>query len=198
MLKNTFATICLLLTTFLLVNAQVTGFGLRLGPSFTTLGGDDGDSYNFVLGYHVGVYANIPFNEKISFEPGIQLATKGAGSSFIGSNAISRTRNTYLDIPLLLKFDTNNSFFYFVGAQPSVLLSSAVIIRENGNKVSFDGPDIRELFKGFDFAGIIGFGFHLGKGINSQLSYEHGFSNISDVGGVNYNRGVKLSLGKTF
>jgi hypothetical protein len=180
------------------LTAQDSNFGFRAGPSFTTLGGDDSDSFNFTVGYHFGVYLNFPIQDKLSFEPGLQWATKGAGSDFIGLSGDARLRNSYLDLPLLLKFNAGETAYLFIGAQPSILVNATVIVRENGNKVTVDGKDVRDLYEGFDFAGIIGFGFNLGQGMNLQVNYDHGFANISAAGGSSYNRGIKFSLGKTF
>jgi hypothetical protein len=134
----------------------------------------------------------------MSIEPGLQWATKCSAVEFLGiSNKVS-SRNSYLDIPLLLKYDASKSFFFLIGAQPSFLLNSAMIIRVDESKTVDDRKSIKDSYNDFDFAGIIGLGFNLGLGINIQLNYEHGLANISAVGGSNFNRGFKFSLGKTF
>jgi len=180
------------------LNAQDTRFGLRVGPSFTTIDREFIDRNSYIVGYHAGGYVNIRISENMSIEPGLQWATKGSPILFIGPPINVRHRNSYLDIPLLLKLDASKSVFFLIGAQPSFLLNSAMIIRVDEGKTVDKSKSIKDLYNDFDFAGIIGLGFNLGLGINIQLNYEHGLANISAVGGSNFNRGFKFSLGKTF
>ncbi len=180
------------------LNAQDTRFGIRLGPSFTTVDREFIDRNSYIVGYHAGGYVNIRISENMSVEPGLQWATKGSPIIFFGSPGKVRYRNSYLDIPLLLKLDASKSVFFLIGAQPSFLLNSAMIIRVDEGKTVDKSKSIKDSYNDFDFAGLIGLGFNLGLGINLQLNYEHGLANIRADGGSNYNRGFKFSLGKTF
>ncbi len=107
-------------------------------------------------------------------------------------------RNGYLDLPLLLKYRFGEMFYGLAGAQPALLISSAVVIEENGNKATVKGNDLGDLYKSFDFAGVVGFGVDLDAGFHVQTTYEHGFSNISEIADEAYNRGFKLTIGKSF
>ncbi|WP_194774178.1 porin family protein [Pararhodonellum marinum] len=180
--------------------AQESTFGVRVGPSFTTLGGEEGgDGSKFRIGYHFGVYGNFAVSESFSFEPGLQFASKGASADEgLGPGVTASIRNGYLDIPLLLKFQVAEQFFLFFGPQPSFLLASAFEIKDGNNNITISGSEAKNLWKDFDFAGVVGFGSNFGDGFNIQLSYEHGFANISDISDSFYNRGFKLSLGKSF
>ena len=195
MLKN-FLFAVLLLTSSSLFAQNVT-FGLRAGPSFTTLGGEDGgDGAKFRVGFHVGGYASFALSETLSFEPGLQYANKGAKGSDGGISSV--IRNGYLDIPLLLKIKAAEKFYILAGAQPAFLISPAIIVEENGNKITVNGSDVSGLWKGFDFAGVLGLGVELVAGMHLQTTYEHGFVNISEISDSAYNRGFKLTLGKSF
>ncbi|WP_291781571.1 porin family protein [Cecembia sp.] len=183
------------------LNAQDTSFGIRVGPSFTTVSGEFIDRNSFIVGYHAGGYVNIRISEHMSIEPGLQWATKGASNDLLGGPGGPvelRSRNSYLDIPILLKYDASKSVFFLIGAQPSFLLNSAMIIRVDEGKTVDKSKSIKDSYNDFDFAGLIGLGFNLGLGINLQLNYEHGLVNIRADGGSNFNRGFKFSLGKTF
>lgn len=200
-LKNLSSLLIFLVFFISSLNAQDTRFGLRVGPSFTTVGGELTDGNSFIVGYHAGGYVNIRISEHMSIEPGLQWATKGASNDLLGGPGGPvelRRRNSYLDIPLLLKYDASKSVFFLIGAQPSFLLSSALIIQSDEGKSVNNSKSIKDSYNDFDFAGIIGLGFNLGLGVNLQLSYEHGLANIWADGGSNFNRGFKFSLGKTF
>ncbi len=177
--------------------AQDVTFGLRGGPSFTTLGGEDGSvGAKFRVGFHIGGYASFAISESLSFESGLQYANKGANGSDGGVSAV--VRNGYLDLPLLLNYRFGERFYGLAGVQPSFLVSPAIVLEENGNKVTVNGKDVADLYKGFDFAGVIGFGVELNAGLHVQTTYEHGVSNISEIADTAYNRGFKLTVGKSF
>jgi hypothetical protein len=196
-MKRILFTALLLLATSSLF-AQDAKFGIRLGPSFTTLGGEDGgsDDPKFRIGFHLGVYTSLTISESLSFDAGLQYANKGA-KGFDGPST-SIVRNGYLDIPLLLKINSGKKFYLLAGPQPSFMISSAVVLENNGNKLTVNGSEIGDLWKGFDLAGVIGLGIELGPGFHLQTTYEHGFTNISEISEAVYNRGFKLTMGKSF
>jgi hypothetical protein len=182
--------------------AQNITFGVKVGPNFTTLGGEgsSGDETKFRIGYHVGGYASFTISESLSFESGIQFASKGAKAIEEPYSSLSSSvvRNNYIDLPLLLKFRSGKTFYLLAGAQPSFMISSAVVLGDGKNKVAINGSDIRDLWKGFDFAGVIGLGVEVGAGMYIQTTYEHGFANVSEISESVYNRGFKLTVGKSF
>lgn len=187
-----------LLLSFILIQINTASaqeaWGIRLGPSFTTLGGlYGGDGSSFRLGAHGGVYYNVFLRRNLSLELGLQYATKGAKNN----DGDMTVRNDYLDIPLLLRFHTGNVYL-IGGIQPAALLSSFIILDHNGNKLTMDGKDVRDLWETVDLPVVVGVGTGLPKGFNLQLTYDYGFINISKVSPKVNNRGFKLSLGKNF
>ncbi|WP_111672738.1 porin family protein [Algoriphagus litoralis] len=196
MIRNLFIAIFLLASAS--INAQDVSFGLRGGPSLTTLGGDQGggEDTKFRLGFHFGGFVSIPVSETLDFDLGLQFANKGAKNST--GNSSSVFRNGYLDLPLLFNIKTGENFYLLAGAQPSFLISSAAVLGDGENKVTVNGSEIRDLWKGVDFAGVLGLGLKLSDKMHIQTTYEHGFANISEISDQVYNRGIKLTLGKTF
>lgn len=188
--------LCMILTAA--AEAQSPQFGLRFGPSFTTVGGDGFEPNAFVVGYHIGGYYQVPMEGKFTFEPGLQWSTKGSAISFVGLPASGRSRNSYLDIPLLVKYNASKSVFLLFGAQPSFLLNSVRVIRSNGDKIVDEREVLRDSYNTFDLAGIVGLGANMGLGFNVQLTYEHGLTNITSDSSTEFNRGFKLSIGKSF
>jgi hypothetical protein len=177
--------------------AQDVTFGLRGGPSFTTLGGEGSNTEDkFRVGFHVGGYAAFAVSESVGFEAGLQYANKGAKASIAGASTV--VRNGYLDLPLLLNYSFGEKFYALAGAQPSFLVSPTLVVEANGDKITVSGDDLGDLYRGFDFAGVIGFGVELSAGMHIQTTYEHGFSNITELPDATYNRGFKLTIGKSF
>ncbi|KEO72759.1 porin family protein [Anditalea andensis] len=174
---------------------QQVEFGVRVGPSFTTLGGEGSDGSEFGIWFHLGGYLSVPISETISFEPGLIYARKGAKGHEMGTNL--SIRNDYIDIPLVLKAALSESFFVVFGPQPSFLVGSSIVMDSGGNRVTVDGSDIRSLYRNLDFAGILGLGVNLPLGLGIQATYEHGLVTLMENESA-YNRGIKFSLNKRF
>jgi hypothetical protein len=199
MLKNLFLATLLLASSTL--QAQDVIFGLRAGPSFSMLGGDGaGLGSKLRIGFHMGGYASFLISESLSFQPGLQFASKGAKPQMPIHSSLypAVRRHSYLDLPLLLKFQSGESLYLLGGAQPSLLISSALVSGAGKNKTVFRVNDVSEFSKGFDFAGVIGLGMDIGSGMHIQATYEHGFTNISKSIFSAFNRSFKLTFGKSF
>ena len=181
------------------VAAQEGHFGIRLGPSLTNLGGKEGvQGANYITGYHVGIYYNVMLGNRLSIEPGLQYAQKGSKSDVDQRGFSSTVKNNYIDAPLLLRYNLLGPINIFGGLQPSVLVSSALILDERGNKDRLSGRDVKSLWQDFDFASVVGVGAEVFKGFNVQVSYDHGLVNVSEISNAVSNRGFKFSVGKSF
>ncbi|WP_114751622.1 outer membrane beta-barrel protein [Pleomorphovibrio marinus] len=178
-----------------LLNAQQTDFGVRVGSSFTNFDGIDRGGSSFGVWFHGGAFVSIGISNNVVFEPALLFARKGAINT--GLTSKWSARNDYLDIPLVLKGNVSEVLFVFFGIQPSLLIKPVAIIDDGSNRITVGGDEIRDLYKEFDFAGIIGLGFNLPLGLSTQVSYEHGFTSIFENGEI-FNRGIKLSLSKLF
>lgn len=197
--KIVFSLLVLLMTTPLV--AQDFAFGLRGGPSYTTLGGEG--AYidpKFRFGYHLGGYVSVVISESLYFESGLHFANKGARPKDTFPSGLYPTvrRFGFLDLPLLLKFRSGNSFYLLAGAQPSLMISSSLASGKGKNKFIDRGRQISALWKAYDLAAVIGLGVDLGAAMHLQTTYEHGFIDISEVLNSAFNRGFKLTIGKTF
>jgi len=181
------------------VAAQEDRFGIRLGPSLTTIGGKGGvQGANHIIGYHVGIYYNVMLGDRLSIEPGIQFAQKGSRSDVNPRGFSSTVKNNYFDFPLLLRFNVAGPINVFGGLQPSVLATSELILNDRGSIEVVKGREVKSLWKDFDFAAIVGVGAEVVRGFNVQLSYDHGLVNVSEISNSVSNRGFKFSVGKSF
>lgn len=194
---------CLILAFFLIgaahVSAQETRFGVRIGTGITSFSGSDVPSFaKSHIGLHFGAYANIALNEVLSIEPGLRYATKGFRME-VSDEFKPAFRNTYIDIPLLLRIQAAPAINFFAGLQPSVLLNSSIIAKEGGSRVSFGDSSYQDVYRSFDLAPVLGIGFNLPEGFNAQLSFEQGIIKVDkESEAATFNRSFLLSLGKTF
>lgn len=176
------------------VTAQEIRYGLRIGFSIATFGGEDigGNETNFRNGFSLGGFSSIPLSSKVRFEPGLDFNSKGAKTEYL--NLINTIhRNGYLDVPLLFNFQMTEKFSLIGGPQPSLLLTSTRVLGEGDNKVVIKGSDAKGLWKDTDFAGVIGLGYSNSNKFQIQLVYEHGFVIVGQIPNSVYNRVLKTT-----
>ena len=177
-----------------LLMAQNAG---KASTSFAILGGVNLQNLNMknyygdkitndmIIGYHLGVNAQIPIVPQFYFQPGLLFSTKGAKYSD-GSTA----KLSYIELPLnaVYKALVGNGYF-MLGFGPYV-----------GYAISTSGGD----FKAFDAGGNIFAGYELAGGLFFQLNTQLGMLNIYDGSDISEdkssvkNTGFGLSLGYRF
>ena len=166
-----------------------TSFALLGGVNLQNLNMKDytGDKItnDMIIGYHLGVNAQIPIVPQFYFQPGLLFSTKGAKYSN-GSTA----KLSYIELPLNAVYKALvGSGYFMLGFGPYV-----------GYAVSTSGGD----FKSFDAGGNIFAGYELAGGLFFQLNTQLGMlniyngSDISDDESSVRNTGFGLSLGYRF
>src|SRR5690606_3497805 len=163
------------------------------------------DDAKMKIGYHVGAYANIGLTDMFALEPGLLLSTKGAKVDFSedGYEVESKSTMTYLDIPVLARVNIASGFNAFIGPQFSFLLGNKdkMEITEGGVTVSAEESSTEGMNK-LDLGLAFGVGYQLESGLNFNLGYDLGLSNINDFEGSEdykvHNRVIKISVGFNF
>ncbi len=196
-------------------------FGVKAGLNLADmLMKDDDETYSedFKMnpGFHLGLTAEFPLTDMVSFEPGLLLSTKGFKMSgeetFMGETFKYEGKMNlfYLDIPLTAKayFDIEGTRIYGVfGPYLGMGLSgkSKSEVTYNGEKETEEedikwGSDEDDDLKRLDFGLSVGAGFEI-KSIQIGLSYNLGLANIStytDEGFKINNRVLGISIGYKF
>jgi hypothetical protein len=149
------------------VTAQDVEFGAKLGVNFGSLYGDNTGNVDPIVSLiNFGVYAEIPLNEKFSFQPEIMYSTHG-----FSINDRIKALN-YLNFPLMGKYYVTKKLSLEAGPQIGFLLSTK-------GKLGIPKDD----FKTLDFGVNFGVGYKLNNGLNFGARYNLGLSNINDVSG---------------
>lgn len=110
---------------------------------------------------------------------------------------------TYLDIPVLARVNIASGFNAFIGPQFSFLLGNKdkMEITEGGVTVSAEESSTEGMNK-LDLGLAFGVGYQLESGLNFNLGYDLGLSNINDFEGSEdykvHNRVIKISVGFNF
>jgi len=193
-------------------------FGLKGGLNLSNmLVKDDDDTYSddyeMNPGYHVGVTAEYPISDMLSFETGLLLSTKGfkLSEEEDGDKAELKLNLLYLDLPLTAKatFDFGVAKFYgLFGPYLGVGLSgkSKFEVTFSGETesdeedVEWGSDEDEDDLKRLDYGLAMGAGVEINS-VRIGLTYNLGFLNISpysDDGFKMNNRVIGISVGYTF
>jgi len=217
-LKKNFLILAIL---FISSTACMAQLGVRGGYSLTNWKGFVLASADFnsqtLNGYHIGLYGEVNLISGMKLEPGIYYSRKGAGGSFTDSDNeyLIENKSAYLDIPLLLRFYFNG-FNFYGGPQMGLLLSNEIETTitdiSSGQNIS-STTKTADQFNDTAVDFVLGIGYKFDRGLNFNISYDIGLTNIlitedalqtNGVSGSYYswleaqNRAIKVSMGMLF
>ena len=163
------------------VTASSASFAqFRIGPKLgANIGKIDGKGFDeqYKLGYHLGVFAEIPLGKKFGLQPEIlwnQINSDTAsGFKAIYSNLDENVKDpqlNYLSIPLLLSYKPSKFLSLQAGPQYGILL--------NKNKTFIDNG--KEAFKNGDFSLLLGAQLNI-LSVRVYGRYAIGLNNINDL-----------------
>ncbi len=225
MYKRLFYFIFSLLLSVPPMNAQSTddakmSFAILGGLNFQNLNGrntiDNKLDNKIILGYHVGVNAQIPIAPTFYFQPGLLLSTKGAKNI---NNEITSTYNlTYIELPLNFVYKAAlGKGYIMLGFGPYLAYGIGGKVKTEGgalslktdiefqNVVEINDPITVTYVKPFDAGGNIYAGYETAMGIFVQLNTQLGMleinpedkRNVNDKSSVK-NTGFGFSIGYRF
>lgn len=150
----------------IIVNAQESRYGLRIGANFSTINSDDitGDLDQSRIGVVVGFLADFALTEKLRLQPELQYSAQG--------NKDKDLRINYLQIPVVLKYNITNLFNLQLGPQAGIK-----IWEWEDNQAGIAD------FNTFDFAVVAGLGVNVTDNFFVDLRYAQGLSNVFDEDG---------------
>jgi hypothetical protein len=171
-------------------HAQVIYYGIRAGANFSDIGGSDTGDTQRRKGLHAGGFAGLSLLGIGGAETGAYYSQKGFVTHY-NSNK-SETITSYVDVPLVIRFNIFPFTHLFAGPQASFLLDSR-------QKTVAGTHNSTEGMRKMDFAGVIGVGLNLPGGVRISTSYDHGIRTIYQINDLKvYNRVVKISAGYKF
>ncbi len=162
------------------MNAQFLKFGLKAGPNFSNLEGNDinGSTYT---SFHFGAVLEFKVAGILAIQPELLYSSQG---SKVDSDAFDDINYNYFTVPVMAKFYLiPNKVSLDVGPQFSFLVNE----------------DVAEQFEGetFDFGIAGGIGVDVTKHLFLQARYVAGLTEASTNADVT-NRVIQLSLGYKF
>jgi hypothetical protein len=170
------------------LNAQVAEVGVKGGPAITDMVSSAANNRP-IPSMVAGVYAPIPINPRLIFQPELEIATMGAGQSVKGEN-VDVLRTVYLRAPMTLRWKVAPKIQLAAGLQPGYLLRA-------WHKKDYITVSATEDFKPFDMAFISGVSIRPSIGTDITLRYVYGLSAVLANDNAIYptNRAIQLTLG---
>ena len=168
-------------------NAQDVKFGAKAGLNLSSLANAEGAKTQ--VGFHLGGYATISVSDKFAVQP--ELLYSAQGAKFEGGSL----NLSYINIPVMAKFNVADKFNLEVGPQIGLLMSATA-------KSSAGSLDVKEGYKTMDFGLNFGAGYDVAENINVGLRYCLGLSQLEKelASGetATKNTNIQLSLGYRF
>lgn len=150
------------------------GYGVRAGLNIASQKArEDGENVNTssLLGVHIGAYGNYFIFEPVAIQVELLFSQKGSKWTdlyFSGKDMLS-----YIDIPLLIRYQPLEYLNVQAGPQFGILLSAK---QTYDNK---DKMDLKNFYKGSDIGMVFGVEGNFPHNINITLRYILGLSTVS-------------------
>lgn len=133
------------------------------------------------IGFHAGVFAQIPLGEFFAIQPELLYMTKGASATYnvLGFNGKNTFKLNYAELPVLATFKLGQTVELQAGPYVSYLLNSN--INSNGDFGSGSNAINRTNFNKIDYGVAGGLNIYFGKAFVG-VRYEQGLQRIADGG----------------
>lgn len=166
--------------------AQSPKFGIKAGLNIAKFAGDPDPNSEFNTGLAAGFFTNVPLSSGFSFEPSLEYSQKGAEfTSRIGSvDTEFKTKITYLDLPIMFKYNLTPAFGILAGPQVSFFLDQESKVVTGNSSSTFDGNNNDQYRKSLA-GGKVGLSYNFGA-VMMNASYATDFQKLySEDSGIN-------------
>ncbi|MFK7811960.1 MAG: porin family protein [Maribacter sp.] len=207
--------VILFLGSNVILNAQETSIGVKAGLNYSSIVGDLTDGIKFRFSGHAGVYLEVEFNDRFSFQPELLYSSQGfqfssdlqtiqnGGIAFDQNDIRTNVQFNYLTIPVIGKFALNDRLAVEFGPQFGFLLNQVTKIKnldQRDDTLTDDRSSTSGDFQ-LDYGAAVGIGIKVTEhfsvsprayiGLRNRLN--GAMANIK-----NYNVALQLSANYTF
>lgn len=168
--------------TVLKASAQTTArTGIKGGLNASTLYLDNVNDRNERIGFHVGVFTQIPVASFFAIQPELQYSTKGVSADYdlLGANGRNTFKLNYVELPVLATFKLGNAVDLQAGPYASYLVNSKV--STDGDFGSTYQNVNRDNFNKFDYGIAGGLNIYFGT-VLLGLRYGQGLQAVAKDG----------------
>ena len=165
------------------VNAQQEfKFGPKAGVNLSTL--SNSPKAKMLIGFYVGVVAEIKFDDKFSIQPELIYSSQGAKYDYsvsLGniSGTIFQEKLEYINIPILAKYYIYNGLSVELGPQFGFLVKAESKDEISANGTTFENKrDFKNEVNSFDFGIGAGLAYDLSNGFFVNARYNFGLTKV--------------------
>jgi hypothetical protein len=186
-----------LVLSLMLNSCAVCNWGVKAGPNFASIGGDDTDNLDSRTGFFIGAITECNILDRFALQPELLFSQQGAKYSE-SDGYDGEFKLNYLNLPVMGKLYVSDGLFVEAGPQFGLLLSA----KDKYNSPGDSGEeDIKDDLKAFDFGANVGLGYQFDSGLNFGARYNFGIANIQDFTDSSFkntNNVLSLSVGYRF
>ena len=186
---------------------QEVKFGPKAGVNFATLNGKDAGDAKMAIGFHVGAFAEIKFNDKFAVQPEVLFSAQGAKVKESGTEVVmgvpvnyeaeGKTKLNYINIPIMAKYYITDNFAVEAGPYVGFLMTAeteyeATMSAAGISQTEKSTEDIKDISNSIDFGVGVGASFNLDSGFFIGARYNLGLTKV----GKEYNEtvnGIEIS-----
>jgi hypothetical protein len=184
MKRNILSVIAFML--FVFASAQEVKFGIKGGFNLSNWAGDTrGMNLKPIFGVNAGVLVQIKLSEKLDIQPEFLYSTQGTKMKNVRATISDTYYNgdikwnlSYINIPILFKYSSDNKSFIEAGPQVGFLTSAKASTKLTQYSQTVK-QDMKEAFESIDFGFVVGVGFNITPNLLADLRYNIGLSNIA-------------------
>jgi hypothetical protein len=134
-----------------------------------------GDVYRNNIGFHVGIFGQIPIDDKFSLIPEVQYIQKGADTGFSNgqSSSTERINLNYIELPILLSYSPIKQISIDLGPNFALMTSA----KATG---VFSNANLGKVYSKFDFNISGGMRWNVGSRVSVIGRYNYGLSEIEE------------------
>jgi len=122
------------------------------------------------IGFYAGGLMELSVSNQFAIQPELFFTTMGGKLTESGDEF--KLDLNYINLPVLAKYKFTPAFSVYAGPQVGFLMTAKA--KSGGESV-----DIKEVFKGVDFSGVLGVGYTLTSGVGFDARYQVGFANVA-------------------
>ena len=175
--------------------AQSPKFGIKAGVNIAKFAGDPDPNSEFNTGLAAGIYTNVPLSSGFSFEPSLEYSQKGAEFT-TALNSEMKTKITYLDLPIMFKYNVTPVFGLLAGPQVSFFLDQESKFVNGNSSTTFEGNN--DSYRKSLAGGKVGLSYNFGA-VMMNASYATDFQNLyTDESGNRDLKNQVINVGLAF
>ncbi|SKB68401.1 porin family protein [Daejeonella lutea] len=193
MKKIAILSVALLVAGF--AHAQSPKFGIKAGVNIAKFAGDPDPNSEFNTGLAAGVFTNVPLSSGFSFEPSLEYSQKGAEFT-TALNSEVKSKITYLDLPIMFKYNLTPNFGILAGPQVSFFLDQETKLVNGNSTTTFEGNN--DSYRKSLAGGKVGLSYNFGS-VMLNASYATDLQNLySDDSGNSDLKNQVINVGLAF